>query len=611
MRSPRARALGAVSAAALILAFTGFPIRSRAQTDRVITAPGFDFNLFADPTNVPEFAGGNLAAFSGAVSMAFDSRGRLFVGTYPGKILILLDNDGDGRADQVKTFATGLPAPLGMEFRANGDLFITSNLPRGVGRIIRLRDTNGDDVADEITILVDNLPSQGAHQTDKLKFGPGGLLYFAQGSSTDNGTPGPNEPAEGPLNGAILRVDVDSLTPQVEVFATGLRNAFGIAFHPANNQLFATDGGSGELGQVPDLAPLEEVNWVVQGGKYGFPKCEGVPVPATENPACAGVRPPITTFGQHLTPTSITFYTGPQAADSKNQMMVTLFKHLPGRGGDLERFILTGSAATGFQTIEVLPAIAEFGLIDPNDGPVDTAIDPISGDIYVVRFDPVHHADDNEHHHFIYRIHRTGSDLLPFIGAPRPSAIKAGSPALTISLTTRHVKPGAVVFDVSDNVALATRQGSSNFELVADLPANFLATERTITLEVRNPGNVSSNQQTFRVTRGDPDPPPPPPDKTPQITSIFVYKKKRTKVIDQLFVGMAAKKFRLVVDGTDFDAGAQLLVNNVALALESSSTSELVGQMTNEMVAAPGELIVQVRNSTGKMSSMLKLTVSP
>lgn len=611
--SRTAYTVGLILLSLLILGSVSLPPRSIAQIDPVTLAPGFEAgtrpgSLFADPLNVPDF----VSAFSGPVAMAFDWRGRLFVGTYPGRILILLDNDDDGRADQIKTFATNLPIPLGLEFRANGDLFITSNLHnRGVGRIIRLRDINGDDVADQITTIIDNLPSQGAHQTNKLKFGPDGLLYFSQGSSTDNGTPAANEPPEGPLNGTILRVDVDSVVPQLEVFATGLRNAFGIAFHPENNQLFATDGGSGEIGDQPDIAPLEEVNWVVQGGKYGFPSCEGVPVPATENPACAGVRPPITTFGQHLTPTSITFYTGPQAGESKNQMLVTLFKHLPGRGGDLERFILTGSPATGFQTTQVLPPIAEFGLIDPNDGPVDTAIDPISGDIYVLRFDPVHHFDDFEHHHFIYRIHRTGSDSLPFIGAPRPSAIKAGSPALTISLTTRHVKPGAIVFNVSDNVPLATRQGSSNFELLADLPANLLAMERTITLEVRNPDNVGSNEQTFRVTIGDPDPPPPPPDKTPQLTSMFVYKKKRAKVIDQLFVGMAAKKFRLVVAGADFDEGAQLLVNNVALALESSSTTELVGRLTNQMVAAPGELIVQVRNSTGKTSTTLKLTVSP
>jgi hypothetical protein len=122
---------------------------------------------------------------------------------------------------------------------------------------------------------------------------------------------------------------------------------------------------------------------------------------------------------------------------------------------------------------------------------------------------------------------------------------------------------------------------------------------------------VHSNTQSFRVTKGDPDPPPPPPDKVPQITSTFVYKKKRTKVINQVFVGMVAKKFRLVVDGVDFDAGAQLLVNNVPLALESSSATELIGRFANTMFDAPGDLIVQIRNSTGKVSNTIKITVSP
>ena len=579
------------------------PPRIRAQTDPVTVAPGFEFNIFADPTIVPEFS----TAFSGPVSMAFDSRGRLFVGTFPGKILIMLDNNEDGRVDQIKTFATGLVQPLGLEFRANGDLYLTSNPLGGAGRIVRLRDLNGDDVADETTVIVDGLPSEGDHQTDRLKFGPDGLLYFGQGSSTDAGTPDPGRPPERLYNASVLRIDVDN--PAISVVATGLRNPFGMAFHPDNGELFTTDGGSGELGELPDNSPLEEINWIVSSGHYGFPGCEGPP--NAGNPACTGVRGPIATFAPHLTPTSITFYTGPQAGESKNQMLVTLFKHIPGQGGDLQRFILTGSAATGFQTTKVEPSIIEFGLIDPNDGPVDTAIDPISGDIYVARFDPVTHRDPNEHHHFIYRIHRSGSDALPFIGAPQPFAVKAGSAGLTITLVTRHVKPGAVVFNVTDNLPLATRQGSSNFELVADLSAGALAAPRTITLEVRNPDGTPSNPQAFAVTEGDPVPPPPPGEKTPQLTSMFVYKKKRFRVVDQVFVGINAKKFRLVVSGTDFDAGAELLVNNTSLELMSSSATELVGRLVNSLVQAPGELNVQVRNSTGRISNTLKLTVSP
>jgi len=292
-------------------------------------------------------------------------------------------------------------------------------------------------------------------------------------------------------------------------------------------------------------------------------------------------------------------------------MLVTLNKRTGGTGGDLHRFILSGNATVGFQSTEVTPPIADFNVIDPSDGPVDTAIDPISGDIYVARFDPVHHNPDTEHHHFIYRIHRTGSDSLPFIGLERPSAIKAGSAALTLGITTRHVKPGAVVFDVTDNVALTTRQGSSIFELVADLPASLIASERTITLEVRNPDNSRSNQETFAVTKGDPINPPPPGDKIPQLTSMFVYKKKPGNVWNQIPVGTNVKKFRIVVDGTDFDAGAQLLVNSVSLTLESSSTTELVGVLVNSLVQTPGDVTVQVRNSTGKTSNTLKLTVIP
>lgn len=545
--------------------------------------------------------------YTGPLSLAFDSRGRLFVGTGAAKVLIITDANEDGRADQVKTFATGLPQPFGVDFRANGDLFVTSNIVGGVGRVVRLRDTNGDDVADETTMIVDNLPSEGDHKTTKLKFGADGLLYIGQGSSTDVGTPEPGHPGERLYNASILRVDVDN--PSLSVFATGLRNPFGIAFDPSSNQLFGTDISSGcEVGQCPadDPTPPDGVSWIVQDGKYGFPGCEGVPDPG--NPACAGVRGPIQLLLPHITPTSIGFYTGPQAGGSKNQMLVTLNKHLSGTGGDLRRYVLTGSAANGFQTTEVLPPIADFDVVDPSDGPVDTAIDPITGDIYVARFDPVHHFNNLEHHHFIYRIHKTGSDALPFIGPPHPSAIKAGSPGVTFSLVVRHAKAGAVVFDVNHDIALPTRLGSSTFELVADLPASAIASEGTITLEVRNPDGSHSNQQTFTVTKGDPD---PPPDKIPQINSMFVYKKNRNKVIDPIFVGINGKKLRLVVAGKDFDSSAELLVNNVPLVLETSSSTELVGQMTKALVAAPGTLTVQVRNSTGKTSNTLTLTVAP
>lgn len=571
----------------------------------VIIADGFDFNVFASPDNVPEFASG---AFAGPTAMAFDARGRLFVGTYSGKIFIMLDTDDDGFMDQLKTFASGVPIPLGMAFRANGDLFVASNVNSGPGRIIRLRDTNGDDVADDQTIILDNLPSQGDHQTDKIKFGPDGLLYIGQGSATDGGTAAPGRPVDGPLNGAILRIDVDN--PQVNIYATGLRQPFGLAFHPNNGELFSVDVGKAEFCNFcpEDNAPPEEINWIVAGGNYGFPLCDGQPT--ADNANCSGVRPPLLQYPAHLTPTGLAFYTGPQAAAFQNQLLVTLYKNYPNAanyGGDLRRVVVEGSRDGGFHLRDD-GFIAQFDPIDPFDGPVDLAVDPISGDIYVARFDPVQHSISTVHHHFIYRIHRTGSDGQPLIGSVRPAAIKAGSAAVTVVITGRHLKTGAVVVNLTDNTTLTTRQGTDRFELLADLPASALTGERTIQLAVRNPDGGLSNAQPFAVTKGDPD---PPPVKSPQITSMVVYKKKPSNVWATIPAGSNPKKIRILVTGMDFDSGAQLLVNGTALALDSASTTELVGRFTHDMLAAPAELMVQVKNSTGKLSNTVKVSVVP
>ena len=615
-RSKSSYVLSLIAIFALMLSAISFPSTTRAQLRPVDIAPGFDFNVFANSASVPEFA---LSAFSGPTSMAFDSRGRLFVGTLSGKILVMLDNNEDGQLDDLRIFASGLQQVLGLEFNPkNGDLYATSNgFNGGVGKILRLRDTNGDDVADEIVTIIDGLPSEGDHQTDRIKFGPDGRLYIGQGSSTDNGTASLGRPEERFLNATIFSIDVDN--PVINVFATGLRNPFGMAFHPESGELFATDGGSGELCQLnpqncpQDLAPPEEVNWVVAGGNYGFPQCEGTPTP--DRPGCSGIRPPAIQYPRHLTPTSLAFYTGPQAGEFKNQLLLTLYKNLPNTnnyGGDLRRLIVEGDAASGIRLVDAGPDgfIIRLNPIDPFDGPIETTIDPISGDIYLVRIDPVTHRDLNEHHHIIYRIHRTGSDAKPFIGPVRPANIKAGSSTVTISITGRHLKPGAVVFNVTDNTPLVTRydQTANRFEIAADLPTSALAAERAITLEVRNLDGGLSNQQTFAVTKGDVIP-PPPIDKTPQLSSLFVYKKKRSKVVNPVTTVSNGKKYRLVVNGVDFDSGAQLLVNNVPLVLDSSSATELVGQFTKQMLASAGELNVQVRNATGKISNTLKITV--
>src|SRR5262249_7748482 len=351
-----------------------------------------------------------------------------------------------------------------------------------------------------------------------------------------------------------------SLASQPEVFARGLRNPFGMAFDPVGGALFCTDVGPGEICQIgncpPDISPNEKILWISQGGNYGFPKCW---IPDPSNSDCAGVTGPIAQFAPHLTPTSIAFYTGPQAGSALNQMLVTPFKRLYSSaagnivGGDLEQFVLTGSPGDGFQLTKVAgPSMADFGLVDPGDGPVDTAIDPLSGDIYVARFDPIpHSACPSEHHNIIYRIHRAGSDTIPFIGPLHPSTVNLQAPALTtIAVFGRHIKTGATV--LADGIPLTTRR-ASQLELDADLPAKLTSASQTFEIRVGNPDGTQSNPQSLQIVR-DTGP------AAPVLSSLTVIKRSG-KVVNQVIAGMKGKKLQLIADGTSFDSGAQLLVN--------------------------------------------------
>jgi glucose/arabinose dehydrogenase len=77
-------------------------------------------------------------------SMAFDSRGRLFVGmgpqyrhprpeTSPDSVVLLLDNDNDGRFDARTTFATGFNCIQGLAWRGS-DLWVANAPARSDGR---------------------------------------------------------------------------------------------------------------------------------------------------------------------------------------------------------------------------------------------------------------------------------------------------------------------------------------------------------------------------------------------------------------------------------------------------------------------------------------------
>lgn len=198
---------------------------------------------------------------------------------------------------------------------ADGALIVTNT-----ARVVRI-DPHGTRAT-----IVDGLPGRGDHQTNHPALGPDGKVYFGVGSATNSGVVGSDNAAYGWLkdnpkvhdvpardvvlagrnyddrdvlgdlrrrvrtgafvpfgtetapgqvipgsvkaSGAVLRCNPDGT--DLEVFAWGLRNPYGLAFTEAG-QLYATEHGMDArskrhiLGDYDDLYLIEEGRW------YGWP----------------------------------------------------------------------------------------------------------------------------------------------------------------------------------------------------------------------------------------------------------------------------------------------------------------------------------------------------
>src|SRR4051812_45454213 len=141
-------------------------------------ADGFEVKLFASEAD----------GLIKPIQIRFDARGRLWVigsTVYPqlepgqkpnDKILILEDQDHDGHVDSVKTFADGLMIPTGLELTKGGAYV-------GHGpELLLLRDTDGDDRADERTVVLRGFGTGDNHQNiNSFTWSPSGELWMCQG----------------------------------------------------------------------------------------------------------------------------------------------------------------------------------------------------------------------------------------------------------------------------------------------------------------------------------------------------------------------------------------------------------------------------------------------
>jgi quinoprotein glucose dehydrogenase len=178
------------------------------------------------------------------------------------RVRLLVDEDGDGKADRATVFAdgfNGLADGIGAGVLARGGDVWYACIPS----LWKLRDTNGDGKADEREALHTGYGvhvSFLGHDLHGLTMGPDGLIYFSIG---DRGLNVQTREGTNLLNldsGAILRCEPDG--SHLEIVANGLRNPQELAFDEFGN-LFTGENNS-------DGGDQARVVWVVPGGDYGW-----------------------------------------------------------------------------------------------------------------------------------------------------------------------------------------------------------------------------------------------------------------------------------------------------------------------------------------------------
>lgn len=259
------------------------------------TAPkvpkGFRANLFRGGLRHPRWM---VVAENGDVLLA-ETRFSL--------IRLLRDADGDGVAELTTVFSAEIDSPHGMAIHG-GYLYVSDR--RQVWRYAyhpgQLERTHSAELVTPIGALGDGR----GHWTRDLAVSPDGrFLYVAVGSRD-------NLAEEPPPRASVQRFDLDG-THQT-TFASGLRNAVGIAFYPGTSNLYVAVNERDGLG---DELPPDYLTRIREGEFYGWPYAYAGRNP---DPTFGEKRPdlvarsrlPDLLFEAHSAPLGLVFYTGTQ-----------------------------------------------------------------------------------------------------------------------------------------------------------------------------------------------------------------------------------------------------------------------------------------------------------
>lgn len=275
--------------ALLTLFIFGVPVQQipdKRPLEQIKLPPGFVIEVYA--ADVPN-----------ARQLALGDKGTVFVGSrQAGRVHAVVDRDGDQKADQVYTIASGLQMPSGLAFR-DGALYVAE-----VSRVIRYDGIESKLENPPAPVVVnDKFPTETHHGWKYLGFGPDGLLYVPVGAPCNVCERDDERFA------TMMRMKPDGSA--LEVFARGIRNTVGFDWHPRTRELWMAENGRDSMGD--DVPPDELLRAHKPGLHFGFPYCHGGDIPDPEFGAqrpCGEFEPPAQKLGAHVAAIGMKFYTG-------------------------------------------------------------------------------------------------------------------------------------------------------------------------------------------------------------------------------------------------------------------------------------------------------------
>jgi glucose/arabinose dehydrogenase len=239
--------------------------------------------------------------------------GDLFIAeSAPGRIRVLRGVEGSSKPPTLEVFASGLRRPFGIAFYPPGpnpQFVYVGN----TDSVVRFPYQNGDLKARGRATTLATLPGGGflhggGHWTRDLVFSKDGQKMFVSVGSHSN----VSDDAAEDHRADILEFNPDGSGERI--YASGIRNAVGIAIHPTTGELWASVNERDDLGD--DLVP-DYITHVTEGGFYGWPWYY---IGANQDPRHAGKHPelrdkvliPDVLLQSHSASLQLAFYTGAQ-----------------------------------------------------------------------------------------------------------------------------------------------------------------------------------------------------------------------------------------------------------------------------------------------------------